>query len=91
MRRNPKETYLQTLVSFEEDCCFFKMFRHSIEDRVVLVKMFYIYDQRPAEKLRKWSSALKNKPKSSSSMLIALIVKFERTYSVADDKVTLIN
>ncbi|GBN55926.1 hypothetical protein AVEN_80699-1 [Araneus ventricosus] len=52
-----------------------------------LVKTFYLCDQRLAETLRKWSSAFKNRPKPSSSMLTALIAKFERTGSVADDKV----
>ncbi|GBM24995.1 hypothetical protein AVEN_157597-1 [Araneus ventricosus] len=51
--------------------------------------MFYLCDQRPAETLKKGSSAFKNRPNPSSSMLTALIAKFERTGSVADDKVAM--
>ncbi|GBN07696.1 hypothetical protein AVEN_249462-1, partial [Araneus ventricosus] len=87
--QEPKETCLPTLVSFEEDYCFAKMVRYSIEDRVFLFKTFYLCDQRPAETLRKRSSVFKNRTKPSSSMLKALIAKFERTGSVSDDKVAM--
>lgn len=58
MRRDQRGIYLWTLVTREEYFVFAKMYRHSIEKRVVFVNKFYICDHRPAEVLSKWSRTL---------------------------------
>jgi len=62
-----------------------KMNHYSTEDRIFLVKSYYTSGENITLALRKWSSKHKNRQKPSPKTLEALIAKFERLGTVADD------
>ena len=62
-----------------------KMERYSLEDRILLVKLFYKSDENVTLALRKWSTTFKNRPKPSPTMVKKLIARFEKNGSIADD------
>jgi hypothetical protein len=59
--------------------------RYSLSDRIFIVKNWYSSGESPAVMMRKWSSAFKNRDKPSANTVKALIAKFEKIGTVADD------
>lgn len=62
------------------------MNKYSIEDRVFLAITYYERQHNITETLRGWSTKHKNRAKPATTTVKALIQRFERTGSVADDK-----
>ncbi|GBN52063.1 hypothetical protein AVEN_114393-1, partial [Araneus ventricosus] len=58
---------------------------YSTEDRIFIVKNWYLCGENATLLLQKWSATFRNRPKPSRAMARDLIRKFERFGYVADD------